>query len=671
MMSFGSRFEFPFSHLAVFWSCGVLVLRCSRLGCAALALSCSLTLALSLSLSLSSTSAVLLSLKGLGLRKEGFEPKKRKGFGNSPLKKAFNLEVRDQLKSEISRMFYSSGLPFHLARNPYCVSSYTFAANDNISEFVSPGYNALRTTLLQKERANIEQLLEPIKSTWKEKGVSIVTDGWSDAQRMPLINFMAVTESGPVFLKAINCKGKYKDKFYIAGLIIDTIAEVGAQNVVQVTTDNAPVCKFAGMLIESQYPHVFWTPCVVHTLNLALKNICAAVDSQRNEATYAECHWITEVAGDAIMIRNFIMNHQMRLAIFSEFVTLKLLAVVETHFASVIIMLRRFKLIKHGLQAMVISDRWSSYREDDVGKAGFVKEKFLNDIWWDKIEYILSFTGPIYDMLQYVDTDKPTLHLIYDMWDSMIENVKMAIYQHEGKEENEESTFYSVVHAILIDWWTKNSTPLHCLAHSLNPRYYSEEWLNEAPNRVPPHKDLEIQEERNKCLKRYFPNAENRRVAILEYARFSGAGEGFSSFDSLHDRRGLDPKAWWMVYGAAAPLLQNIALKLLGQLCSSSCCERNWSTYSFIHSMKRNKIQPQRAEDLVFVHTNLRLLSRKSEKYMRGPSKMWDVGGDAFDPFEGAGILEIASLSLDEPDMEAVLFTDEGDDNDEDDVITC
>ncbi|KAK9291948.1 hypothetical protein L1049_019900 [Liquidambar formosana] len=320
---------------------------------------------------------------------------------------------------------------------------------------------------------------------------------------------------------------------------------------------------------------------------------------------------------------------------------------------------------------MVISDRWSSYREDDVGKAGFVKEKVLNDVWWDKIEYILSFMGPIYDMLRYADTDKPVLHLIYDMWDSMIENVKMAIYQHEGKEENEESSFYSVVHAILIDRWTKNSTPLHCLAHSLNPRYYSEEWLNKAPNRVPPHKDLEIQEERNKCLKRYFPNAENRRVAILEYARFSGAGEGFSSFDSLHDRGALDPKAWWMVYGAAAPLLQNIALKLLGQPCSSSCCERNWSTYSFIHSMKRNKIQPQRAEDLVFVHTNLRLLSRKSEKYMRGPSKMWDVGGDAFDPFEGAGILEIASLSLDEPDMEAVLFTDEGDDNDEDDVITC
>jgi Protein of unknown function (DUF 659) len=46
--------------------------------------------------------------------------------------------------------------------------------------------------------------------------------------------------------------------------------------VVQVITDNAPVCKAAGMLIETQYPNIFWTPCVVHTVNLALNNICAA-----------------------------------------------------------------------------------------------------------------------------------------------------------------------------------------------------------------------------------------------------------------------------------------------------------------------------------------------------------------------------------------------------------
>lgn len=35
-----------------------------------------------------------------------------------------------------------------------------------------------------------------------------------DSQRRPLINFMAVSESGPMFLRAMNCSGETKDKYF-------------------------------------------------------------------------------------------------------------------------------------------------------------------------------------------------------------------------------------------------------------------------------------------------------------------------------------------------------------------------------------------------------------------------------------------------------------------------
>jgi hypothetical protein len=78
--------------------------------------------------------------------------------------------------------------------------------------------------------------------------------------------------------------------------------------------------------------------------------------------------------------------------------------------------------------------------------------------------------------------------------------------------------------------------------------------------------------------------------------------------------------------------------------------------------MKRNALTPERAEDLVFVHSNLRLLSRKAEDYKSGPSAMWDVGGDAFESLSGVGILEVADLSIDEPEMESMALEDAGDD---------
>ena len=92
------------------------------------------------------------------------------------------------------------------------------------------------------------------------------------------------------------------------GVLKDAIKEIGHEKVVQVITDNADVMKAAGALIEGEYPKIFWTPCVVHTLNLALKNICATKNTEKNEVTYEEYSWITRVVNDASFICVLIMN---------------------------------------------------------------------------------------------------------------------------------------------------------------------------------------------------------------------------------------------------------------------------------------------------------------------------------------------------------------------------
>ena len=124
-------------------------------------------------------------------------------------------------------MFYTSGLPFNFARNPYYRNSYAYAATHSIQGYVPPRYNALRTTLLQKERAHVKRLLKPIKNFWLENSVSIVSDRWSDPLRRPLINILAISYGGPVYIKAIDGSGEFKDKHYIAGVLKDAIKEIG------------------------------------------------------------------------------------------------------------------------------------------------------------------------------------------------------------------------------------------------------------------------------------------------------------------------------------------------------------------------------------------------------------------------------------------------------------
>jgi len=122
------------------------------------------------------------------------------------------------------------------------------------------------------------------------------------------------------------------------------------------------------------------------------------------------------------------MSHSMRLSMFNTFNSLKLLSIASTRFGSTIIMLKRFQRLKKGLQEMVISDYWSSYNEDNVNSAQFLKEILLTGNWWMKVDYILAFIVPIYDVLRKIDTNTATLHLVYEIWESMIENVRKIIY---------------------------------------------------------------------------------------------------------------------------------------------------------------------------------------------------------------------------------------------------
>ena len=81
------------------------------------------------------------------------------------MERAFNNQCREQLDSLIVRTFYSVDFPFHFAKNPYWIEMIKFAANNNLAGYIPPGYNKLRTTLLQKEMAYIEKLLRSIKDT--------------------------------------------------------------------------------------------------------------------------------------------------------------------------------------------------------------------------------------------------------------------------------------------------------------------------------------------------------------------------------------------------------------------------------------------------------------------------------------------------------------------------
>ena len=186
------------------------------------------------------------------------EATKKRGYLTGPMDKIFKQEAREEMDLTIAFYFYLNFISFNVARSPLFIEMCRGLVEKAPSGYMPPSSEKLRTTLLVKAKKEVDKILEPIKCTWPSSGVSIVSDGWTDTARHPLINFMVSSLNGPVFLKAVDALGKYKDAEYMGDLFITIIEDVGVDTVVQIITDNAPVCKAAGMIVEAKYPQVFY-----------------------------------------------------------------------------------------------------------------------------------------------------------------------------------------------------------------------------------------------------------------------------------------------------------------------------------------------------------------------------------------------------------------------------
>jgi hypothetical protein len=108
-----------------------------------------------------------------------------------------------------------------------------------------------------------------------------------------------------------------------------------------------------------------------------------------------------------------------------------------------------------------------------------------------------------------------------------------------------------------------------------------------------------------KALDKLIPDKEecdNIRRQLSHYILSNGA---FGTNHAIRDQGNLSSLEWWNMHGGTAPQLQRLATRVLSQVMNTSSTERCWSTYSFIHSVKRNRLIVSRAESLVYVHYNL------------------------------------------------------------------
>ncbi|XP_058741895.1 uncharacterized protein LOC131614308 [Vicia villosa] len=349
---------------------------------------------------------------------------------------------------------------------------------------------------------------------------------------------------------------------------------------------------------------------------------------------------VCETMSQASKITKYIYNHCFALYLMRQHTGgREILRPAPTRFATNFIALQSILSHKDALRAMVTSKEWTTTTYSKDVKAKQFVEQVLDSRFWSKCADIVKITEPLVRVLRIVDSeDKPAMGYLY-----------RAMYKAREEIEKRFNPEYE-----------KNKSTTQGLLDVIEKYAYDS-------------KDL-------------------RSKLTAEMTSFKNCEGSFGRTTAVENRDEVLPDQWWDTYGTEAPNLQKLAIRILSQTCSASGCERNWSVFEHIHSKKRNRLEHQKLNDLVYVRYNLRLQNRTKKKQNYDPINFetlgdhsnWvledsppfltieevealrkDLASMAIQPISN----DIDELNLDEVDVEREAPLNSGENNQNNDII--
>jgi len=238
----------------------------------------------------------------------------------------------------------------------------------------------------------------------------------------------------------------------------------------------------------------------------------------------------------------------------------------------------------------------------------------LDQKFWKDCAIICQISKPIVRVLRIVDSDeRPAMGYLFGAFHASREEI---VKRFQRKKELVKP-FLKYIDARWDRHFDKN---LHAAGFWFNPNNQYDNDLREKYN-FTTSRVLDV-------IEKYAGKDIALRSALTREIKTFRNGEGdFGRSTAKNDRRYMLADEWWQTYGCSAPNLQKLALRVLSQTCSASGCERSWSYFEHVHSKKRNKLEHQRFNDIVYVHCNLRLRQRsKSSTRNYDPISLEEIG---------------------------------------------
>ncbi|KAK9292394.1 hypothetical protein L1049_020361 [Liquidambar formosana] len=490
-----------------------------------------------------------------------------------------SLNDQENAERSIALFFFENKLDFSVARS----TSYQLmidAVTKCSHGFRGPSAEILKTAWLERIKSEVSLQWKDIEKEWATTGCTIIAETWTDNKSRALINFLVSSPSRTFFHRSVDASSYFKNTKCLADLFDSVIQDFGSENVVQIIIDSA--LNYTGIAnhIVQHYGTIFVSPCASHCLNLILEE-------------FSKIDWVSRCILQAQTISKFIYNNASLLDLMKKFTggqELIRTGITKSvsNFLSLQSMLKQKSRLKHMFHSPEYSTN-SSYanKPQSLSCIDIIED---ND-FWRAVEESVAISEPFLKVLREVSGGKPAVGCIYEF----MTRAKDSLRTYYIMDENKCKAFLDIVDR---KWQNQLHSPLHAAAAFLNPSIQYN----------PEIKFLgSIKEDFFRVLEKLLPTPDLRRDITNQILTFTKATGMFSCNLAMEARDMVSPGLWWEQYGDSAPVLQRVAIRILSQVCSTSTFERHWSTFQQIHSEKRNKIDKETLNDLVYINYNLKL----------------------------------------------------------------
>ena len=243
-------------------------------------------------------------------------------------------------------------------------------------------------------------------------------------------------------------------------------------------------------------------------------------------------------------------------------------------------MLQRLSETKDALQETVMDREFKQWMAN-LNKAGTEEGKAVFEIvvderFWQSVDELTSACEPIISLLRLVDGTVPCVGKVYWRMYQIDNGVETSSLDQQKKMQ---------LRARVNERGKVMRTQLHCCGFVLDPEYRL--FLQ--------HENEDAMSDFHDVVERIFKDDIQSQVkAIQQHATYRAVHGLFSRPMAEAAANEMPAFRWWLSFGAHVPELQKVAVRVLAQVSSASASERNWSTFDFIHTKKRNRLHCKR-----------------------------------------------------------------------------